>query len=170
VKKLTKMYWYNYNNTVPLLNIAKTWIFYLVYNFKIFLKFSTISSADQPANQPDSLPAVRPSSASVWLQIFHTRKVITSSLRICYSEEGSFTAPWFFFYPLLLSFLFYSPVKKWETRERGADQLLIMSHENSCLHNYETGMMFPVCASLHDYTHEQIDFECFSIVTQLLCH
>jgi len=48
-----------YNNTVPLLNIVKSWIFYLVYNFKN-LKFSTISSASQPTCQS----AVRPGSTS----------------------------------------------------------------------------------------------------------
>jgi len=47
-KKLTKMHWYIYNNTVLLLNIAKTRIFYLTYNFKIF-KCSTILFASLPA-------------------------------------------------------------------------------------------------------------------------
>jgi len=32
-QKSTKMHWYDYNNTVPLLNKAKTRIFHLVYNF-----------------------------------------------------------------------------------------------------------------------------------------
>jgi len=64
-KKSTKMYWYVYNNTVPLLNVAKTWIFYPIYNFKIF-KFSTISSA--------SLPAIRPSSTSAMAPDFSHKK------------------------------------------------------------------------------------------------
>ena len=50
-KKSTKMHWYDYNNTVPLLNIAKSQIFHQIYNFKIS-KFSTISSARQPASLP----------------------------------------------------------------------------------------------------------------------
>jgi len=32
----------------------------------------------------------------VWLQIFYTRKVVTSSLRNCYSDVGSSIAPWSF--------------------------------------------------------------------------
>jgi len=47
----------------------------------------------------------------LWLQIFHRRKVIASSLQNCFSEEGLSTAPWSFFYPSLLSFLFYSLIK-----------------------------------------------------------
>jgi len=31
---MQKMHWYDYNNTVPLLNIAKTQIFHPVYNLK----------------------------------------------------------------------------------------------------------------------------------------
>jgi len=63
------MYWYAYNNTVPLLNIVKKRIFYPVYNFN-FLKFSTISSAGQPASQP----AVRPGSASAMAPDFLHKK------------------------------------------------------------------------------------------------
>jgi len=63
-----------YNNTVPLLNIAKTQIFYLVYNFKIF-KFNTILSA--------GLPAIRPGSTSAMAPDFSHKKVIMSSLQIC---------------------------------------------------------------------------------------
>ena len=58
MKKSTKMHWYNYNNTVPLLNIVKSQIFHPVYNFKIS-KFNTISS-----KPPASQPTVKPSSTS----------------------------------------------------------------------------------------------------------
>jgi len=115
VKKSTKMYWYVYNNTVPLLNIAKTRIFIRYTILKIF-KFSTISSISLPACLLSD-----PIALVLWLQIFHPRKVIASILRICYSEEDSSTAPWSFFYPSLLSFLFYSFIKKvrnWRKRCR----------------------------------------------------
>jgi len=89
MKKLTKMHWYVYNNTVPLLNIAKTLIFHLVYNL-IFLKFSTILSAGQPASQPACqlayLPAIRTGSISTMAPDFSQKK---DSLQNCYSEEGS---------------------------------------------------------------------------------
>jgi len=115
MKKSTKLYWYTYNNAVPLLHIVKTLIFYLVYNFK----FSTILSAGQPACQL----AVRWDSASAMVPDFLHKMVITSSLWICYFKEGSSTAPWSFFYLSLLSFLFYSLIKRWETHKRGVDWL-----------------------------------------------
>ena len=59
------MYWYIYNNTVPLLNIAKTQIFCSVYNFKKF-KISTISF--------NCLTAVRPGSASAMAPDFSQKK------------------------------------------------------------------------------------------------
>jgi len=59
MQKFSKMHWYDYNNTVPLLNISKTQISYLVYNFKKF-KFSTILSAGQSAIRPSSTSAMAP--------------------------------------------------------------------------------------------------------------
>jgi len=50
----------------------------------------------------------------LWLQIFHTRRVIASSLRICYSEKGLSTAPWSFFLfvaPFLSLLLLYKKVR-----------------------------------------------------------
>jgi len=44
----------------------------------------------------------------LWLQIFHLRKVITSTLQIRYSEEDSSTAPWSFFLSIAS---FYSLIK-----------------------------------------------------------
>jgi len=76
---MTKMHWYDYNNTISLLNIAKNRIFHLVYNFKIF-KFSTILVFCQPACQTASQPAIRPGSTSAMAPDFHIRKVVTSSL------------------------------------------------------------------------------------------
>jgi len=104
MKKSTtgKMYWYAYNNTVPLLNIAKTQIFYPIYN----LKKIKLALFHLLACQLQDLVAL-----VLWLLIFYTRKVIVSSLRICYSEEGSSTAPWSFFLSVASSFLFYSLVK-----------------------------------------------------------
>jgi len=58
-EKSTKMHWYDYNNTIPLLNIVKSRIFHLVYNFKK-IKFNTISSASQPAIRPSSISAMAP--------------------------------------------------------------------------------------------------------------
>jgi len=60
MKQSTKMHWYDHNNTIALLNIAKSQIFHLVlYNFKI-VKLNTILPACQPASQP----AITPSSTS----------------------------------------------------------------------------------------------------------
>jgi len=61
MKKLIKMHWYNQNNTVPLLNIAKCQIFYPVHNIILKIsKFSTILSASQPAISPGSTSAMAP--------------------------------------------------------------------------------------------------------------
>jgi len=70
---MTKMHWYDYNNTVPLLNIAKSQIFHPEYNFKNS-KFSTISSASLLDSQPASLPAVRPGSTSAMAPDFSHKK------------------------------------------------------------------------------------------------
>jgi len=48
----------------------------------------------------------------LWLQIFHTRKVIVSSLQLCYSEKGLSTAPWSFFLSVTPFLLFYFFTKK----------------------------------------------------------
>jgi len=48
----------------------------------------------------------------LWLQIFHTRKVIVSSLRICYSEEGLSTVPCFFFLSVAPFLSLLLPYKK----------------------------------------------------------
>jgi len=48
-------------------------------------------------------------------KIFHTRKVIASSLQICYSEKGLSTAPWPFFLsvaPFLSLLLLYKKGEK----------------------------------------------------------
>jgi len=58
-KKSTKMHWYDYNNSVALLNIAKSQIFYPVYNLKI-LKFSTILYASLCAIRPGGTSALAP--------------------------------------------------------------------------------------------------------------
>jgi len=63
------MYWYVYNNTVPLLNIAKFEYFIQYIILKNF-KFSTILSASQPA----SMPAVRPGSTSAMAPDFSPEK------------------------------------------------------------------------------------------------
>jgi len=69
-KKLTKMHWYVYNNTVPLLNMcSENSNISSVYHFKK-IKFSTILSAGQPA----SLPAVRPGSTSDMAPDFSHKK------------------------------------------------------------------------------------------------
>ena len=92
MKKSTKMHWYIYNNTVPLLNVVKTQIFYPVYNIILnIFKFSTILSASQPASQP----AIRPGSTSAMAPVFHITKVIAICLQNCCIKD-LFTAPWSF--------------------------------------------------------------------------
>jgi len=55
------MYWYDHNNTVPLLNIAKSQIFHPVYNFKFFLNLALFCLLDsQPAIRPGSTSAMAP--------------------------------------------------------------------------------------------------------------
>jgi len=98
VKKLTKMHWYAYNNTVPLLNIVKNLEYFIRYTILIFLNLAQLHLL---ACQPASLPAVRIGSTSVMAPDFHIRKVIVSSLQNCYSEEGLSTAPWSFLSLLL---------------------------------------------------------------------
>jgi len=96
------MHCYVYNNTVPLLNIAKIQIF-LKLNLALF-----------------RLTAIRPGSTSaIWLQIFHKRKVITSSLRNYYSKEALSTVPWSFFLsvaPFLSLLLTYKKVRNSQKR------------------------------------------------------
>ena len=53
----------------------------------------------------------RPGSTSTMAPDFSPKREIMSSLRNCYSEEVLSTAPWSFFYPSLLSFLFCSLIK-----------------------------------------------------------
>ena len=48
----------------------------------------------------------RPLELGVWLQIFHTIKVITSDLQNCCSDEDLSTAPWSFFSSFVI-FLFF---------------------------------------------------------------
>jgi len=48
----------------------------------------------------------------LWLQIFHTRKVITSSLQNCYSKEGLSTASWSFLLSVALFLSLLLPYKK----------------------------------------------------------
>jgi len=92
---------------------------------------------------PAYLP-LDPVALVLWLQIFLTRKVIASSLRICYSKEGSSTAPWSFFNPWLFSFLFYSLIKGEKlTKEVSIDCKGFRLHHTktaacTCEHNYET--------------------------------
>jgi len=76
LKKLTKMHWYDYNYTVLLLNIAKkSNISSGTYIILKISKFSTILPASQPTVRPGSTRATY-----VWFQIFHTTKLIASSL------------------------------------------------------------------------------------------
>jgi len=59
----------------------------------------------------------------LWLQIFHTRKVIASSLRNCYSKEGLSTALWSFFLsvaPFLSLLLPYKKVRNSQKRCRSS--------------------------------------------------
>jgi len=86
------MHWYIYNNTVPLLNIVKIQTFHLVY---IILKILSLGLFCLPACQPACL-SWDLVALVLWLQIFHTRMVIASSLWNCYSEKGLSTAPWSF--------------------------------------------------------------------------
>jgi len=68
---------YDYNNTVPLLNIAKIQIIrYIILN----LALCNISSASQPVSLPASQLAIRRDSTNAKAPDFHTRKVIVSSL------------------------------------------------------------------------------------------
>jgi len=53
------MHQYYYNNTVPLLNTAKSQISHLIYNFNFF-KFSNILSASQPVVRLGSTSAMAP--------------------------------------------------------------------------------------------------------------
>jgi len=68
------MHWYIYNNTIPLLSIAKTQIFHLVYNFKNL----DLTLFHLPASQPASLlarqPAVRPNSTIAMAPDFSHKK------------------------------------------------------------------------------------------------
>jgi len=57
------MYWYNYNKTIPLLNIVKI-IWYIIFKIS---KFSTILSASQPA-------PIRPGSISAMATDFSHKK------------------------------------------------------------------------------------------------
>jgi len=61
VKKLTKMHWHDYNNTVPLLNIAKS---QNTSSGIQLLKFQNLALFRLPTSQPTEQPAVRSGSTS----------------------------------------------------------------------------------------------------------
>jgi len=61
-EKPIKMHWYNYNNTVSLLNIVKSRIFHPVYNSKNFVSL------------PASLPGVSSGSTSAMASGFSPEK------------------------------------------------------------------------------------------------
>jgi len=66
MKKWTKMYWYVYNNTVPLLNIAKL-EYFIQY---IISKILNLALFRLPAN----MPAIRPDSTSAMAPDFSHKK------------------------------------------------------------------------------------------------
>jgi len=119
----------------------------------------------------------------LWLWIFHTRKVIASSLRNCYSKEGLSTAPWSFFLsiaPFLSLLLPYKMVRNSQKRCRSSatasdyvTRKQLLAHVNIIMKHapiYNKQMFSCVCfftssaLKQHDYTLEQVDFGCFWIV------
>ena len=95
------MHCYCSNNAVTLLNTAKSIKVQSIMNFKN-LKFTSISSASQPASQPD----VRPGCASATALEFLHNKGNHVGFTNCCSEKRLSTAPWCFFYPLLVNKIF----------------------------------------------------------------
>ena len=107
-------------------------------------------------------------------------KVIMSSLQNSYSEEGLSTAPWSFFLsvtPFLSLLLPYKKArnsrKRCRSSAKASDYVTrkqLLAHMNinmkhAPIYNRHDVCFFTSSASKqHDYTLEQIDFGCFSIV------
>jgi len=109
----------------------------------------------------DCLPTIIPGSTSAMAPDFSHKKVIASSLRNYYSEEGLSTAPWSFFLsitPFLSLLLPYKNVrnsqKRYQSSAMASDcvtQKQLLTHMNIIMKHtpiYNRHNVF-ACASLH---------------------
>jgi len=122
--KSTKMYWYVYNNSVPLLNIEKK------LNISSSIQFQKILLFCLPASQP----AGRPGSTSAMAPVFfHTRKLTMSRLCNLFWRRFIHCAMVF---PFICCFFPFFSTPLWKG-EKLAKEVMIDCF-CTCEHNYET--------------------------------
>ena len=143
-KKLTKMYWYHYSDTVP---------FWTPIKFQCFIQYIILKLA--AFHLPACLPAVRPSCASATAIVFYTTKVIALDLQNSCSNEHVYPLHHgVTFYPLLLSFCLQITYRKMRNLWIGVDKLVrkalinsITSCKVNCLSNQHLLLLMPIVSS-----------------------